>query len=79
MPFYQDVDDRIVVKFEILLDGYQKMFDQSFSKSKDLDDMPRFLPDVVAQKTMSMQGMDDSYRIKQDLLEQESDAHPFAE
>ena len=79
MPFYQDVDDQIVVKFEILLDGYQKMFDQSFSKSKDLDDMPRFLPDVVAQKTMSMQGMDDSYRIKQDLLEQESDAHPFAE
>ena len=79
MPEYEDVDDGIGAKFKILLDGYRKMFGQSFSKSKDLDDMPRFLPDVVAQKTMSMQGMDDSYRIKQDLLEQESDAHPFAE
>ena len=40
------------------------MFDQSFSKSKDLGDMLRFLPGVVVQKHMSMQGMADLYRIK---------------
>ena len=45
------------------------MFDQSISKSKDLGDMLRFLPGVVVQKHMSMQGMADLYRIKPDLLE----------
>ena len=35
----EDLDDRVKFKFEILLDGYRKMFDQSFSKSKDLGDM----------------------------------------
>ena len=47
------------------------MFDHSFStlKSKDLGDMLSFLPGVVVQKDISMQGMADLYRIKPDLLE----------
>jgi hypothetical protein len=45
------------------------MIDQSFSKSKDLGDMLRFLPGVVVQKLLSMQGMVDLYRIKQESLE----------
>jgi hypothetical protein len=55
-------------KFTILLDGYRKMFDQSLSKSKDLGDMIRFLPGVVVQKPMGMQGMACLYRIKSDPL-----------
>ena len=61
------LDDPIA--FKILLDGYRKMFDHSLSKSKDLDDMLRFLSGVVVQKPMSVQGMVDLYRIKPDLLE----------
>ena len=53
----------------VLFDGYRKMFDQSISKSKDLVDMLMFLPGVVVQNDMSMQGMTDLYRIKPDLLE----------
>ena len=45
------------------------MFDQSFSESKDLDDMLRFLSGVVVQKPMSMQGMGELYGIEPDLLE----------
>ena len=60
---------QIRAKFEILIDGYRKMLDQSFSESKDLDDTLRFLPGVVVQKHMSMQGMADLYRIERDLLE----------
>ena len=45
------------------------MFSHSFSNSKDLDDMLRFLPGVVVQKHLSLQGMADLYRIKPDLLE----------
>jgi hypothetical protein len=65
------VDDRLEIraKFKILFDGYRKMFDQSFSKSKDLGDMIRFLPGVVVQKPMGIRGMADLYRIKPDLLE----------
>ena len=65
-----DLDERIRAKFKIMFDGYRKMFDQSFStlKSKDLGDMLRFLPGVVVQKHMSMQGMTDLYRIKPELL-----------
>ena len=59
-----DLEDQIRAKFKILLDGYRKMFDQSFSKSKDLGDVLRFLPGVVVQKQMSMRGMADLYRIK---------------
>ena len=48
------------------------MLDQSFSKCKDLGDLGdtlEFLPGVVVQKHMSMQGMADLYRMKPDLLE----------
>ena len=45
------------------------MFDQTFSKSEDLSNMLRFLPGVVVQNHMSMQGMAEFYRIKPDLLE----------
>ena len=45
------------------------MFDQSLSNSKDLGDMLRFLPGVVVQKDLSIQGMSDLYRIKPDFLE----------
>ena len=62
-------DDRIRANFKMLLDGYRKMFDRSICNSKDLGDMLKFLPGVVVQKHMSMQGMADLYRIKADLLE----------
>ena len=45
------------------------MFDQSLSKFKDLGVMLRFLPGVVVQKPMSVQGMAFLYRIKPDILE----------
>ena len=44
------------------------MFDLSLLRSKDLGDMLRFLPGVVVQKPMTMQGMADLYMIKPDLL-----------
>ena len=47
---------------------YRKMLDQLFLDSKDLGDMLRFLPGVVVQMHMSMQGMAYIYRIKSDLL-----------
>ena len=58
-------------KFEMQLDGYRQILDQSFSKSKDLDDLLRFLrilPGVAVQRPMSIGGMADLYRIKPDLL-----------
>ena len=58
-----EVNDRIEGKFTILFDGYRKMFDQSFSKSNDLGVMLKFLPGVVVQIYMSVQGMADLYRI----------------
>ena len=60
-----DLDD----KYKTLFDGYRKMFDRLLSKSKDLGDLLRFLPGVVVQKPMSMEGMADLYRIKPHLLE----------
>ena len=45
------------------------MIDQSFSKSKDLGDILRFLPGVVVQEGLTMEGMTVLYRIKADLLE----------
>ena len=45
------------------------MIDQSFSKSKDLGDILRYLPGVVVQKGLTMEGMAVLYRIKADLLE----------
>jgi hypothetical protein len=67
--FYFAQSDRIRGEFIKLFDGYQKMFDQSLSKSLDLGDMLRFLPGVVVQKLLSKQGMADLYRIKPNLLE----------
>ena len=66
---YSAQSNRISAKFKQLFDGYRNMLDQSFSKSKDLSDMLKFLPGVVVQKHMSMQGMADLYRTKPDLLE----------
>ena len=63
----QSLDGRIDLK--AMFDGYQKMIDQSFSKSKDLGDMLRFLPGVVVQEALSMQGMADLYRIKREFLQ----------
>ena len=65
---YIDDSDQIRVKFKILCDGYQRMFDRSLSKSKHLGVMLKFLPGVVVQKQMSMQGMAILYRIKPDFL-----------
>ena len=48
------------------------MLDQSLSKSKDfgdITDMLKFLPGVVVQKDLSMQGMAELYRVEPDLLE----------
>jgi hypothetical protein len=52
-----------------MFDEYRKMVDRSYPKSKDLGDMLRFLPGVVVQEYMTIQGMADLYRIKPDLLE----------
>ena len=52
-----------------MLDEYRKIVDHSFSKSKDLGDILRFLPGVVVQKDLSMLGMADLYRIEQHFLE----------
>ena len=48
---------------------FRSMFDHSLSKSKVLGDILRFLPGVVVQKHLSMQGMADLYRIKPEFLE----------
>ena len=67
-PSAQLLDDRIRAKFRILSVGYRQMVDQSFFESKDLGDILRFLPGVVVQERLSMQGMADLYRIKPDSL-----------
>ena len=51
------------------VDAYRNVLDHSLSKSKNLSDMLRLLPDVVVQKQLSMQGIVELYRIKSDLLE----------
>jgi hypothetical protein len=56
-------------KLGILLDGSRNIFDHSIPKSRDLGDILKFLPGVVVQERMSMQGMANLYRIKPDLLE----------
>ena len=43
-PPLDDNDDRIRADFKIMIDGYQKMFDQQLSKSNDLGDMLWSLP-----------------------------------
>ena len=67
-PSAQLLDDRIRAKFRILSVGYRQMVDQSFFESKDLGDILRFLPGVVVQERLSMQGLADLYRIKPDSL-----------
>ena len=62
-------DERIRAEINILCDGYQKILDHSLSEFQDLGDMLRFLPGVVVQNHMSMQGMIDLYGNKPDLLE----------
>ena len=57
---------------QISFDGYRKMMDQTFFKSKYLADMLiflRILPGVVVQKHMSIRGMAHLYRIKPNLME----------
>ena len=66
---YSSESDPITAKFKILFDGYRKMFDHSLSKSKVLGDILRFLPGVVVQKHMCMEGMAELYRIKPVSLE----------
>ena len=66
---YLKSDDQIMIKFKILVDGCRKTFDQPLSESKDLGDMLRFLPGVVVQNSITMQGMSELYRIKPDLLD----------
>jgi hypothetical protein len=61
--------DQIRDKFKMLFDRYRKIFDQSFYESNDLGDILRFLPGVVVQKPISVQGMTHLYRIKPDILE----------
>ena len=62
-------DEEFMGRYKMMFDGYRKMIDQSFSKSKDLGDILRFLPGVVVQKGLTMEGMVVFYRIKADLLE----------
>jgi hypothetical protein len=66
LSFYDRIG--LIGKFKILFDGYRKMIDPSFSKSKDMYVMLRFLPGIVVQKHLSMQGMAELYRIKPDFL-----------
>ena len=65
----ESLEDRIGAKFKIMFDGYRKMIDQSFSRSKDLCDMLRLLPGIVVQKRLSMQEMADLYKIEPDFLD----------
>ena len=66
---YEPLDKEFRNRFEIVFDGYRKMIDQSFSKSKDLGDILRLLPGAVVQKRLTTAGMTVLYRIKADLLE----------
>ena len=66
---YFSESDPITAKFKILFDGYRKMFDHSLSKSKVLGDILRFLPGVVVQKHMCMEGMAELYRIEPDFVQ----------
>ena len=67
---YSGLSDLDEIEFKIHFYEYRKIFDLSLYKSKELGDMLRFLPGIVVQRQMSMQGIADLYRIKPDLLEQ---------
>ena len=61
-----------IANFKALFDGYQKMLDQSlifvFSKPGGIRDLLRFLPGIVVQKGLTMQGMADLYGVDMDVL-----------
>jgi hypothetical protein len=61
-----------IANFKALIDGYQKMLDQSlifaFSKPRGIRDLLRFLPGVVVQKGLTMQGMADLYGVNMGVL-----------
>jgi hypothetical protein len=61
-----------IANFKALIDGYQKMLDQSlifaFSKPRGIRDLLRFLPGIVVQKSLTMQGMADLYGVNMDVL-----------
>ena len=71
----ESLDDLISLKakFKILLDGYRKMINQSFSIFKELGDILRSLPGVVVQRDLNLQfkGMDlyKVYKVKPNFLE----------
>lgn len=46
---------------------YRKMLDHSFSNSRDLGDLLRFLPGILVQKHLTMQEMAGLYRVQMDL------------
>ncbi|KAF8816499.1 hypothetical protein BYT27DRAFT_7182055 [Phlegmacium glaucopus] len=52
----------------VVYDECRKMLGQSFTESNDICGLLRFLPGVVAQKGLSMQGINDLYSNKMDLL-----------
>jgi len=57
----------------------QKMLDRSLTKSSDISDLLRFLPGIVVQKGLTMQGMANLYRVKMDILDRlsKSTFEPF--
>jgi hypothetical protein len=56
-----------------LIDGCQRMLDQSlilaFSKPRGIRDLLRFLPGILVQEGLTMQGMADLYGVNIDVLE----------
>ena len=69
LQYSTNYDERTRAEIDILCDGYRKMFDHSLSKFEDLGDMIKFLPGVVVQNHMSMQGMTDIYGNQPDLFQ----------
>jgi hypothetical protein len=44
-------------------------FISTFSNSRDMRELLRFLPGIVVQKSLTMLGMADLYRVNMDMLE----------
>jgi hypothetical protein len=78
-PFYshprQTDSAHFIANFEALIDGYQKMLDQSlifaFSKPGGIRGLLRSLPGILVQEGpgLTMQGMADLYGVNMDVLE----------
>ena len=62
------LDEEFSDRFEIMFDGYRKMIDRSFSKSSDI---LRFLPGVLVQKGLTMEGMAVLYKVEADFFERQ--------